>query len=68
MKEKIKKLWEKTTGYKTVFSAVLLLILQGVKLFWPNLINLEVLQWLQDILLITGGVGIGDKVRRGINK
>jgi hypothetical protein len=64
----VKKVWDKTTGYKTIVSGVLLLILQGVKLFWPEVINPNVYQWIQDILLLTGGMGIGDKVRRGINK
>jgi hypothetical protein len=63
---KIENIFEKTKGYKTWISGGLILILNGIKCFWPDAINNDIYQWLQNLLLFVGGVGVGDKVRRNI--
>jgi len=60
----MKTIWDKITGYKTYVSGALLLVLSGVKLIWPDVIDADWYNWIQNVLLFTGGVGVGDKIRR----
>lgn len=43
---------------------ITILVLRGIRLFWPDLIGNELYQWIQDILLVIGGIGAGDKIRK----
>lgn len=64
----IKNVWSKIDGYKTAGAMVILLLLRGIKLIWPEFVNVEVYQWIQDVLLMFGGFGVGDKVRKTVIK
>jgi len=64
----MKTIWDKITGYKTYVSGALLLVLSGVKLIWPDVIDKDWYEWILNLLLFTGGVGVGDKIRRSTIK
>jgi hypothetical protein len=64
----VKKIYEKLTGYKTLISGIMVVLLNGVKWIWPDIIDNHIFLVIQDFLLITFGIGAGDKIRRNINK
>ncbi len=64
----MKTIWDKITGYKTYVSGALLVVLSGVKLIWPDVIDKDWYEWILNLLLFTGGVGVGDKIRRSTIK
>jgi hypothetical protein len=59
-----KTAWDKTSGYKTASSGVLLLLFQLFKLIWPDLLIEEWEEWVYNAIAIVGGTGVIDKIWR----
>lgn len=64
MSEKLKTVWNKVDGYKTVALMAALLALRGVKLVWPDLMSVDLYTWIQDFLLLLGGGAGADNLRK----
>lgn len=64
MSEKLKTVWNKVDGYKTVALMAALLALRGIKLVWPDLMSVDLYTWVQDVLLLLGGGAGADNLRK----
>lgn len=68
MSEKVRQAWQKVDGYKTVAMMAALLALRGIKIIWPDLLSVDLYQWIQDILLLLGGGAGADNLRKRLTK
>jgi len=57
----MKKAWNWLNGRKTVIGTVIILAAEGVKLFFPELIEPQKIEFVQSIGMILGGVGLVHK-------
>ena len=63
----IKKRWVDVNGKKTTIGMSIVLISQGMKLFFPELLQPEQYQYFETIGLFIGGAGIAHKGQKQIN-
>ena len=57
----MKGAWEWFNGKKTVIGTVIILAAEGVKLFFPELIEPQKVEFIQSVGMILGGVGLVHK-------
>jgi hypothetical protein len=68
MTKAIKSAWNKTEGYKTVGSGIILLLWEAFTMAFPNLISDNWEEWGTRTLTFCVGVGIFDKIWRNRDK
>lgn len=66
--EKVRQAWQKVDGFKTVAMIAALLALRGIKLVWPDMMSVDLYQWIQDVLLLLGGGAGYDNLRKRLTK
>ena len=70
----MKKVWNMLNGNKTVIGMIIVLVVQGVKVFAPDVMTIEQLNYIETIGMAFGGVGLvhkgvkNDKMNKIINK
>lgn len=60
----MKKVWDALSGYKTIIGMTILLAAQGLKVFAPELLTIDQLDFLRDVGSVIGGVGLFDKTAK----
>jgi hypothetical protein len=64
----VKQIWDKTEGYKTVSSGVVLLVWEALTMAFPHLIAENWENWGTRAISFCVGVGIFDKIWRNKDK
>ena len=68
MKQQINDIWSKIDGWKTAGAMVLLIILKGITLIFPDFIKPELEKCIEDLLYLIGGFAVGHKVSKSFTK
>lgn len=54
--------WDLLNGKKVIIGGILFFILRGVSVIWPEFIPDNVYAYIEDVIAILTGVGIGHKI------